>query len=471
VSDPPLRAPTLDVHTMACAAARFPCAAVASAGRDPSTGKRPPSGSHAAPSTSSSTSSTIAFRSAVDGSVSGSRRRRGCAAAASAVRSPAEEEEGGGGHYYSSDAAGPADVDTLIAGYLADKRNQNANGAADDTPTSASAPVTQQRLVGRVYLIGTGPGDPGLLTLKAFHLMQTADVVLYDRLVSPAILDLVHRDAKMLYVGKQAGFHTRTQDEIEAMLLGLAGNGATVVRLKGGDPLVFGRGGEEMEVLMSRGHEVHIVPGITAAAGVGSELGIPLTHRGTATSVRLLTGHLREGAARDAADGAGNAVVDPVDFAVTAADLDTTLVVYMGLGTLPSLASKLIASGFPRDMPAVAVERGTTPRERRVFSTIGNLPAAVVAEKLRSPTLIIVGNTVALSPWWPWHALSGESMEEGGGDAATPPRTRPGAGVTYVAQRGLPSEDTSSWFREDSEVVKKLRVLGREAHQEKQVNY
>ena len=157
--------------------------------------------------------------------------------------------------------------------------------------------------------------------------MQTADVVLYDRLVSPQILDLVSTDSTMLYVGKQSGYHTRTQDEIEAMMLAFAANGATIVRLKGGDPLVFGRGGEEMEALAARGHEVRIVPGITAAAGVGSELGIPLTHRGVATSVRLLTGHLREGAAKEAASGDGNAVADAVDFAVTSADLDTTLVV------------------------------------------------------------------------------------------------------------------------------------------------
>ena len=212
---------------------------------------------------------------------------------------------------------------------------------------------------------------------------------------------------------------------------------------------MFGRGGEEMEVLASRGHEVRIVPGITAAAGVGSELGIPLTHRGTATSVRLLTGHLREGAGKEASTGAANGVVDPVDFAVTAADLDTTLVVYMGLGTLPSLAAKLIENGFPEDTPAVAVERGTTPRERRVFSTVGHLPAAVAEENLKSPTLIIVGNTVALSPWWPFGTTGAQRAEGGEG------------GVKHVAQSGLPYEDTGNWFKENSEIVKKLRVLGR----------
>ena len=361
-------------------------------------------------------------------------------AAVSAAASSADEESQ---HpYYSADAAGPADVDTLLRLYLTKAKLRSS---AEEV-VSADDPDAR---VGRVYLVGTGPGDPGLLTLKAFHLMQTADVVMYDRLVAPAILDLVHESAQMVYVGKQSGFHTRTQDEIEAMLLGFAANGATVVRLKGGDPLVFGRGGEEMETLMARGHEVRIVPGVTAAAGVGSELGIPLTHRGAATSVRLLTGHLRETAAREAEEGKGNGVVDPVDFAVTSADVDTTLVVYMGLATLPSLSAKLVASGFPRDTPAVAVERGTTPGERRVFSTIEHLPDAVVEETLRSPTLIIVGSTVRLSPWWPWRDARG---------AVASPAERE---AKYVAQRGSPTEDAAEWFERESTTVRKLRALGR----------
>ena len=275
-------------------------------------------------------------------------RRRAAAAAAAAA---SDDDDS---HYYSGDARGPNAVEDVVELYLARARAT----AADSDPSSIVDPdddgPPRGRGKGRVYLIGTGPGDPGLLTLKAFHLMQTADVVLYDRLVAPAILDMVHADARMLYVGKQAGFHTRTQDEIEAMLLGFAEVGATVVRLKGGDPLVFGRGGEEMEALMARGHALSIVPGVTAAAGVGSELGIPLTHRGAATSVRLLTGHLREGAAKEAASGEGNAVADPIDFAVTAADLDTTLVVYMGLGTLPSLAGKVRSiHWFPYDRVGV----------------------------------------------------------------------------------------------------------------------
>lgn len=340
--------------------------------------------------------------------------------------------------YYSEGAAGPEDVDSLLELYLA---KSTSSAAASERPASSDA--------GKVYLVGTGPGDPGLLTLKAFHLMQTADVVLYDRLVSPAILDLVHDGAHMLYVGKQAGFHTRTQDEIERMLLGFAAKGASVVRLKGGDPLVFGRGGEEMETLIARGYAVQIVPGITAAAGVGSELGIPLTHRGAATSVRLLTGHLREGAAKEAKEGTGNAVVDPVAFAVTSADVDTTLVVYMGLGTLPLLAEKLVASGFPEDMPAVAVERGTTVNERRVFGTVAALPELVLERGLKSPTLIIVGNTVKLSPWWPWRDEAGEPAS---------PSAR-GGELRRGFQDGPVGEDCEAWFAKNARTVTRLRAL------------
>lgn len=254
-----------------------------------------------------------------------------------------------------------------------------------------------------VWLVGTGPGDPGLLTLRAYQLMQSADVVLYDRLVSNEILNLVRREATMVYVGKRSGFHTRTQEEIHELLSAFASAGATILRLKGGDPLVFGRGGEELDFLREKNPDVRVevVPGVTAAAGVGSELGIPLTHRGVSTSVRLLTGHLREGATSD-----------PVDFAVTSADVETTLVVYMGLGTLPRLRERLLEGGFPGDMPAVAIERGTTKKERRVFSTLEHLPEAATATELVSPTLLIIGKTVTLSPHWPPEAVASDKWVE-----------------------------------------------------------
>lgn len=252
------------------------------------------------------------------------------------------------------------------------------------------------RCVGNVFLVGTGPGDADLLTVKALKLMQTADLVLYDRLVSTDILDLVHAGARLLYVGKTAGYHSRTQDEIHQLLLSFAEAGATVLRLKGGDPLVFGRGGEEMEFLQQQGVQVRVVPGITAASGIAAELGIPLTHRGAATSVRFLTGHSRKGG------------IDPLFIEDQAADPDSTLVVYMGLSTLPSLATKLISSGLPADTPAAAVERGTTAYQRTVFAELKELPSEVATAKLESPTLIFIGRVVALSPSWPGAAMSQE---------------------------------------------------------------
>lgn len=242
---------------------------------------------------------------------------------------------------------------------------------------------------GKVFLVGTGPGDPGLLTLRAVQLMQTADVVLYDRLVSDDILQLVHGGARMVYVGKQAGYHTRTQAEIHELLLDFAEAGATVIRLKGGDPYVFGRGGEEVQYLQQHGISVHCVPGITAAAGICAELGIPMTHRGVATSVRFLTGHSREG---------GESQLD--ETLAAAADPHTTLIVYMGLGTLPLLVQQLRARGMPADMPAVAVERGTTSEQRVVFDTLQQLHGSIKEAALQSPTLLVIGQVVALAPGW-----------------------------------------------------------------------
>ncbi|CAO2179092.1 unnamed protein product [Urochloa humidicola] len=241
---------------------------------------------------------------------------------------------------------------------------------------------------GRVALVGTGPGDPELLTLKAVRAIEAADLVLYDRLVSNDVMDLVGEGARLLYVGKTAGYHSRTQEEIHELLLSFAEAGANVVRLKGGDPLVFGRGGEEMDFLQQQGIRVEVIPGITSASGIAAELGIPLTHRGVATSVRFLTGHSRNGG------------TDPLYVAGNAADPDTTLVVYMGLSTLPSLAPKLMKHSLPPDTPAVAVERGTTPQQRTVFALLRDLVDEVKSADLVSPTLIIIGKVVALSPFW-----------------------------------------------------------------------
>jgi uroporphyrin-III C-methyltransferase len=254
---------------------------------------------------------------------------------------------------------------------------------------------------GAVYLVGTGPGDPGLLTLKAVRLMQTAHVVLYDRLVSEDILRLVNPGALMVYVGKQRSYHTRTQQEIHELLRTFAADaGATVVRLKGGDPFVFGRGGEEAEYLQHRGVSVFCVPGITAAAGISAELGIPLTHRGLATSVRFLTGHAREG---------GQAALD--EAIATAVDPHTTLVVYMGLATLRRLVTELTEGGIDGATPAAAIERGTTPEQRIVWSTLDQLAEEADAATLQSPTLIIIGKVVALALGWQQAQVTGKSLQ------------------------------------------------------------
>lgn len=242
---------------------------------------------------------------------------------------------------------------------------------------------------GRVFLVGTGPGDPELLTLKAVRLMEEADVVLYDRLVSENILGLVNPGALMVYVGKQQSYHTRSQEEIHKLLQVFASEGATVVRLKGGDPYIFGRGGEEVEYLEARGVKAVAVPGITAAAGISAELGIPLTHRGLATSVRFLTGHAREGGQNDIEEALS-----------TSYDAHTTLVIYMGLGTLKMTSQTLIQRGLARSTPAVAIERGTTPQQRTVWAPLEELYPKVEEVGLRSPTLIIIGKVVSLAPDW-----------------------------------------------------------------------
>jgi len=238
-----------------------------------------------------------------------------------------------------------------------------------------------------VYLVGVGPGDVELLTVKALRLMQEADLVLYDRLIAPEILDLVGGDAAMLYVGKEAGLHTRPQEEIHELLLSFATTGKTVVRLKGGDPTVFGRGGEEMEYLERQGVDVRIVPGITAASGISAALGVPLTHRDYADSVRFITGHARsENSAPVEERYPWEQLVEP----------KTTLVIYMGLSTLPALSEGLADAGLPLSTPALAVQDGTTSTQRVVASTLGGLPADVEDAKLRSPTLVVIGQVVSL---------------------------------------------------------------------------
>jgi len=254
---------------------------------------------------------------------------------------------------------------------------------ADETEADAVAPSCAPT----VYLVGVGPGDVELLTVKALRLMQEADLVLYDRLITPEILALVGAQAAMLYVGKEAGLHTRPQDEIHELLLSFATTGKTVVRLKGGDPTVFGRGGEEMEYLERQGVDVRVVPGITAASGIAAALGVPLTHRDHADSVRFITGHARsENTAPVGERYAWEQLADP----------KMTLVIYMGLSTLPELAKGLTDAGLPGTTPSLAVQDGTTATQRVVCATLETLADAVQSAQLRSPTLIVIGQVVSL---------------------------------------------------------------------------
>ena len=226
--------------------------------------------------------------------------------------------------------------------------------------------------VGRVVLVGAGPGDPDLLTVKAARLIQAAEVVVYDRLVSPEIMALIAPAAERIYAGKALGHHHLVQDEINALLVDLAQAGRDVVRLKGGDSFMFGRGSEEALHLARHGIAFEVVPGISAAAGCSSYAGIPLTHRGLATGVQFVPGHLREGHRLD------------LDWDKLA-DPDTTLVIYMGLHSLPETSTQLIAAGLPADTPAAAIENGTTPRQRRVVGTLATLVELTRAAKLQAP--------------------------------------------------------------------------------------
>jgi len=259
---------------------------------------------------------------------------------------------------------------------------------------------------GIVYFIGAGPGDPDLMTVKAQRLLQQADVVVYDRLVSREITELFPTGAARIYVGKRPGHHHMTQEEINQLLVKLARKERKVVRLKGGDPFVFGRGSEEASYLAEHGVRFEVVPGITSAAACTTYAGIPLTHRGLATGARIVTGHCRANM--------------PLELNWSSlADPDTTLVVYMGLAQLSEISSKLIAAGLPADTPAAAIENGTTPRQRRCISTLSKLASKTRSLDFVSPTLIIIGRVVAMSGELDWFQQQALIEQEGEADAQT----------------------------------------------------
>jgi uroporphyrin-III C-methyltransferase len=243
--------------------------------------------------------------------------------------------------------------------------------------------TARSMISGKVFLIGAGPGDPDLLTVKALRLLQACDAVVFDRLVSPEIMALVPAGTRKIDVGKLPKCHKLSQDGINALLVDLAGQGLQVARLKGGDPLIFGRGSEEAAELQAAGIAVEYVPGITAAQGAASSTGVALTHRGLATGVRYVTGHRAADAALD------------LDWA-SLANPQTTLVVYMGVANMPEISDQLIRYGMPHDLPVMAIACATTPRELRVTGRLDDIAAKAAVLPDGLPVLFIIGHVVSL---------------------------------------------------------------------------
>lgn len=253
--------------------------------------------------------------------------------------------------------------------------------------------------IGEVYLVGAGPGDPDLLTFRALRLMQQADIVVHDRLVSNGVLDLTRRDSEKIYVGKQRDNHSMAQDSINQLLASLAKKGKRVVRLKGGDPFIFGRGGEEIETLMQENINFQVVPGITAASGCASYAGIPLTHRDHAQSCTFVTGHLKQGST-------------DLNWQQLSAP-NQTVVFYMGLTGLEKICQSLIANGCSKDHPIAIIQQGTTTNQRVITGTLETLPQSVTKNKLKAPTLIIVGTVVTLHDKLNWFQPTKKQLNTG----------------------------------------------------------
>jgi len=280
--------------------------------------------------------------------------------------------------------------ETILQGPVAEMVFAGKDDKAEALLAEALAAVDpEQREAGEVYLVGGGPGDPDLLTFKALRLMQQADVVVYDRLVSPGVLDLCRRDADRVYVGKARKNHALPQEEINLLLVKLAKEGKRVLRLKGGDPFIFGRGGEEIDQLMAQDVPFQVVPGITSASGCAAYAGIPLTHRDFAQSVRFITGHLKD----DSCDLPWQELVHA----------HQTLVIYMGLISLPLICKGLTENGMSPDMPIALVEKGTLPEQRVVTGTLATISELAEEAEVKPPALIIIGEVVTLRDKFDWY--------------------------------------------------------------------
>lgn len=278
--------------------------------------------------------------------------------------------------------------DRVLQGGVAERVFSGHLDEADAAMERELASANQPSAQGEVYLVGAGPGDPDLLTFRALRLMQQADVVVYDRLVAKPIIDMVRRDARHIYVGKERNRHSMRQEEINALLARLAREGHRVLRLKGGDPFIFGRGGEEIDTLAAEGIPFQVVPGVTAANGCACYSGIPLTHRDCAQSVTFVTGHLK--------DGSVNLNWPQL------AQPHQTLVFYMGLVGLPVIVAQLTAHGVSPQMPVALVQQGTTHMQKVYVGTLASIQDAVAADPPQPPTLIIVGEVVRLREKLDW---------------------------------------------------------------------
>ncbi len=244
-------------------------------------------------------------------------------------------------------------------------------------------------MAGKVWLVGAGPGDPDLLTVKAARLIAAADAIVYDHLVGEGVMQLARPDARRIYVGKQAARHTLTQDAINQLLLDLASEGCSVVRLKGGDPFIFGRGGEELETLLASGIPFEVVPGVTAATGCAAYAGFPLTHRAHAQAVVFVTGHLK------------NHSVD-LDWPALARPKQT-VVFYMGVGGAEEICHQMMTHGLPPETPAAVIRNGTLPSQRTLLGTLGTLARKIAESDIKPPALIVVGSVVGLHEKLNWY--------------------------------------------------------------------